>query len=136
MIWKKNKSMSTKKEFRTHSLPKSSLKANPKILNTLLADLVLWFVILWRQFVYRSLLAGRFRLEGVGISLQKELKYTIVNHSLLKFKTTILWNFDFLRKNYGIIEKSMVFWKKAMIPYRKLWNFDLRSKNKTMVDYR
>ena len=50
-------------------------------------------------------------------------KRTIVNYSLLWFKTMVLWNFDLLRKNYGTMEKTMVLWKRNIVLLTKLWFF-------------
>ena len=38
-----------------------------------------------------------------------------------------LWYYE---KYYGIMENTMVLWKKTTVQYRKLWNFDLRRKRK------
>ena len=32
----------------------------------------------------------------------------------------VLWNFDLLWKNYGSMEKTVVLWKKYMVPWIKL----------------
>ena len=41
--------------------------------------------------------------------------YTIVNDSLLYFKSMVIWNFDLQWKNYGTMGKIMVLWKKLWL---------------------
>ena len=45
-----------------------------------------------------------------------KLQFTIVNYSLLYFKTMVLWNFD-------LLWKTMVLWKKTMVLWTKLWYY-------------
>ena len=55
-------------------------------------------------------------------------KFTIVNYNIIWLKTIVLWNFDLLLEINGTMIKNYGTMEKAIVPYKEIWNFDLRRK--------